>query len=145
GHLAHSTFGVSRTEIDACLREQGEAGCRIGEALRARGLLDREQIKLILKSQARWIVAAAEAIGSPCQFPLATTSLSLCMPAFNEAANIEDVLDAACAILPEFVEDFEIVVVNDGSRDSTAEVLARYGQSERRLHVVTHPENRGYG
>jgi len=144
GHLAHVHFGVPREEIDACLKAQGEAGCRIGEALRARGFLDREQTKFILQTQARWTVAAAQAVGSPCEFPLAT-SLSLCMPAYNEADNIEDVLDAACAILPELVEDFEIVVVNDGSKDTTAEVLANYAQNEPRLRVVTHPENRGYG
>ena len=144
GHLAHVHFGVDREEIDACLQEQRETGCRIGEALRARGLLDREQTRFILQTQARWTVAAAQAVGSPCEFPLAT-SLSLCMPAFNEADNIEDVLDAACAILPEFVEDFEIVVVNDGSQDATAEILANYAQNEPRLRVVTHPENRGYG
>jgi hypothetical protein len=142
--LAHVHFGVGREEIDGCLKEQSEKGCRIGEALRARGLLDREQTRFIIKTQARWTVAAAQSVGSPCEFPLAT-SLSLCMPAYNEAANIEDVLDAACAILPELVDDFEIVVVNDGSKDNTAEVLANYAQSESRLRVVTHPENRGYG
>jgi 1,2-diacylglycerol 3-alpha-glucosyltransferase len=144
GHLAHTRFGVSREDLAECLKQQRETGCHLGEALRSRGLLDREQTKSIIQAQARSIAAVAHAIGAPVEFPLAT-SLSLCMPAFNEAKNIEDVLDGACAILPEFVSSYEIIVVDDGSRDGTGEVLARYAESEQHLKIVTHTENRGYG
>ncbi|BDC48400.1 glycosyl transferase [Bryobacterales bacterium F-183] len=51
------------------------------------------------------------------------------------------------ATLEQSVSDFEVIVVNDGSKDNTAEVLAalqvRYGTE--RFRVVTHPVNRGYG
>lgn len=144
GHLARTLFGVDADAIDACLLETCETNCRIGEVLRNRGLLDRGQTKAVIQAQARWTVAAAGAMTSEFEFPLGT-SLSLCMPAYNEAANIEDVLDGACAILPELVEDFEIIVVNDGSRDGTGEILARYMADEPRLRVITHQENRGYG
>jgi 1,2-diacylglycerol 3-alpha-glucosyltransferase len=144
GHLARTLFGVSIDAIDSCILEKSETNCRIGEVLRSRGLLDRTQTRAILQAQARWKVAVAGAATSGIELPLETT-LSLCMPAYNEATNIEDVLDGACAILPEFVEDFEIIVVNDGSRDKTGEILARYMTDEPRLRVVTHPENRGYG
>ena len=47
-------------------------------------------------------------------------SLSLVLPAHNEEGNIELVVEDAVAVLPRFVDDFEIIVVDDGSRDATA-------------------------
>jgi glycosyltransferase involved in cell wall biosynthesis len=81
---------------------------------------------------------------APESFPY-PAFLSLCMPAYNEQANIEDTLDAACAVLPVFVQRFEIVVVDDGSRDGSGEVIARYARHEPRVRLVRHPVNRGYG
>jgi dolichol-phosphate mannosyltransferase len=57
------------------------------------------------------------------------------IPVYNEASHVEQVLDEVRRYCPS------ILVVNDGSSDGTAELLAR--QSD--LEVVTHPENRGYG
>jgi glycosyltransferase involved in cell wall biosynthesis len=71
--------------------------------------------------------------------------LSLCLPAFNEKDNIEDTLDAACTILPLFVRRFEIVVIDDGSSDGTGTLVARYAERDRRVRLITHPVNRGYG
>jgi glycosyltransferase involved in cell wall biosynthesis len=55
-------------------------------------------------------------------------------------------LEKTFGVLAEHAEDFEVIVVNDGSRDETAAVLERlrerFGPA---LRVVTHPENRGYG
>jgi glycosyltransferase involved in cell wall biosynthesis len=78
--------------------------------------------------------------------PQARPSLSVFFPAYNDAPSLPALLEKAFAVLPALADDFEVIVVNDGSHDSTAEVLAelqkRYGP---RLRVVTHPENRGYG
>jgi glycosyltransferase involved in cell wall biosynthesis len=72
--------------------------------------------------------------------------LSVFFPAYNDAPSLPALLEKAFAVLPAHADDFEVIVVNDGSRDSTAGVLAelrkRYGP---RLRVVTHPVNRGYG
>jgi len=144
GHVAREMIGVNCEEFEGCLEEQRRTGCRIGEVMLRRGILDRQQIKRILRVQARWTVAIAECLFPGSSFPL-KSCLSLCLPAYNEAANIEDTLDGAFAILPEFVEDFEIVVANDGSRDGTGEILARYAETEPRLRVATHAENLGYG
>jgi glycosyltransferase involved in cell wall biosynthesis len=55
-------------------------------------------------------------------------------------------VEKAFAVLEEHVADYELIVVNDGSRDQTGEVLEelrqRYGP---RMRVVTHPQNLGYG
>jgi glycosyltransferase involved in cell wall biosynthesis len=61
----------------------------------------------------------------------------LVIPAFNEAQNLPKVLPEATARLGQ---EFEIVVVDDGSRDGTAEVAAAHG-----VRVLRHPFNLGYG
>ena len=75
-----------------------------------------------------------------------TTSLSVFFPAYNDAPSIGKLVDRAFEVLRERVSDFEVIVVNDGSRDGTAEALdglqQRHGPEFR---VITHAENRGYG
>jgi glycosyltransferase involved in cell wall biosynthesis len=71
--------------------------------------------------------------------------LSCFFPAFNEEENIEAVLDEALATLPRFSDDFEVIVVNDGSSDRTAEVVTAYAAGRERVRLVSHEENRGYG
>jgi hypothetical protein len=67
------------------------------------------------------------------------------MPAFNEQDVIGDTIEAALAILGEFVERFEVIVVDDGSRDRTAEVIAGYAKSDPRVRLIRHATNKGYG
>jgi glycosyltransferase involved in cell wall biosynthesis len=73
-------------------------------------------------------------------------SLSVFFPAYNDAPSLPRLIRAAFKVLSENVEDFDVIVVNDGSRDHTAEVLSdlrrQYGE---RLRVVTHAVNLGYG
>jgi glycosyltransferase involved in cell wall biosynthesis len=71
--------------------------------------------------------------------------LSLVFPVFNEEGNLAALLDAAFAVAPRLVPRFEIVVVDDGSRDGSAALLRARGRTEPRLRVLTHPANRGYG
>jgi glycosyltransferase involved in cell wall biosynthesis len=72
-------------------------------------------------------------------------SLSLVLPAYNEEANIGIVLQDALATLPRFTDHFEIIVVDDGSRDGTAEVVANLATSDARVRLQRHARNRGYG
>ncbi len=72
-------------------------------------------------------------------------SLSLVLPAFNEEANIEVVVRESLATLPAFAGDFDIIVVDDGSRDSTAEIVSRLADADCHVRLVSHPRNRGYG
>jgi glycosyltransferase involved in cell wall biosynthesis len=73
-------------------------------------------------------------------------SLSVFFPAYNDAPSLPDLLHKTFAVLESNVEDYEVIVVNDGSRDNTAEVLDSLSRElGQRLRIVTHPENRGYG
>jgi glycosyltransferase involved in cell wall biosynthesis len=72
-------------------------------------------------------------------------SLSLFFPMYNEAENVEESVRSALAVLPGLVDDFEIIVVNDGSRDRTGALAAELAARDPRVRVVQHPVNRGYG
>jgi glycosyltransferase involved in cell wall biosynthesis len=86
-------------------------------------------------------------LGSVAAGPsLTRPALSIVLPAYNEEGNIERVIRDAAAAAAELVADYEIVVVDDGSRDRTAEILARVAQDlGPRLKVVRHSVNLGYG
>lgn len=71
--------------------------------------------------------------------------LSLVLPAHNEEANIEAVVNRGLEVLPDVVSAFEIVVVNDGSRDNTGEIIDRMAANDDRVKAVHHAVNRGYG
>ena len=72
-------------------------------------------------------------------------SLSLVLPAFNEEENIGEVTREALATLPRFADTFQIIIVDDGSRDRTAEVAAGIARQDSRVRVISHQRNRGYG
>ena len=73
-------------------------------------------------------------------------SLSVFFPAYNDAPSLPGLIAKTFTVLERHVADYEVIVVNDGSRDNTAEVLERLArQHHPRLRVVTHPRNRGYG
>lgn len=72
-------------------------------------------------------------------------SLSLVLPAHNEQENIEIVVERALEVLPQFTDDFEIIVVNDGSKDHTGAIIDRLAAEDARVRPVHHIKNRGYG
>ena len=71
--------------------------------------------------------------------------LSVVLPAFNEEANIEAVVRNCVAYLAQRIPDYELLVVNDGSRDRTGEILDRLVGEFPTLRPLHHPQNRGYG
>jgi glycosyltransferase involved in cell wall biosynthesis len=73
-------------------------------------------------------------------------SLSVFFPAYNDAPSLPGLLAKTFAVLREHVPEYEVIVVNDGSRDETARVLEELRrQYAPHLRVITHPSNRGYG
>ena len=73
------------------------------------------------------------------------TSLSVVIPAYNEESYIETCVDSLEAVLNATVSDFEVIVVNDGSQDKTAEILGRLQRSRPYLIAVHHEHNQGLG
>jgi glycosyltransferase involved in cell wall biosynthesis len=72
--------------------------------------------------------------------------LSYFFPARDEEANLQPLVEEALATLPSLAERFEIVVVDDGSRDRTGEIADRLSEEHPDLvRVVHHPDNLGYG
>jgi glycosyltransferase involved in cell wall biosynthesis len=73
-------------------------------------------------------------------------SLSVFFPAYNDAFSLPALVRKTFATLERYVADYEVVVVDDGSRDRTAEVLEELRlEFSPWLRVVTHAHNRGYG
>jgi glycosyltransferase involved in cell wall biosynthesis len=79
-------------------------------------------------------------------------SISAFFPAYNDAGTIASMvvstditLRALPASYPYVSDDYEIIVVNDGSPDHTGQILAELTERYPRLRVVTHEKNRGYG
>jgi glycosyltransferase involved in cell wall biosynthesis len=66
------------------------------------------------------------------------------MPAFNEEAVLPRSLREAIAVLDRLCDDWELVVVDDGSTDATPVVLADLASQEPRIRVLTQDDNRGY-
>ena len=71
--------------------------------------------------------------------------LSVVVPCFNEEGNIALVVAQAAEVGRRLASELEIIVVDDGSTDDTAQVLARLRETVPELEIVPHPENRGYG
>jgi glycosyltransferase involved in cell wall biosynthesis len=71
-------------------------------------------------------------------------SISIVLPAYNEEKNIGFVIDEILDFFGRNNLLCQIVVVNDGSQDKTAEVLNKY-KNEQKIVAVTHQKNLGYG
>lgn len=73
-------------------------------------------------------------------------SLTIFFPAFNDAGTIGSMVISAIGTARELVTDFEVLIVNDGSVDHTARVLAELTTLYAPvLRVIHHEKNRGYG
>ena len=90
--------------------------------------------------------SAAEMAPTEAAAPTRVARLSYFFPAHNEEANLEGLVNEALAELPALAETFEIIAVDDGSRDATASIAE--GLAERHpdvVRLVRHPVNLGYG
>ncbi|MFT6142650.1 MAG: glycosyltransferase involved in cell wall biosynthesis [Myxococcota bacterium] len=74
-----------------------------------------------------------------------TQSLSFVLPAFNEAENIASAVQRCVDVGQTLDVPFEVIVVDDGSRDATRSVLCSLTEANGAVRSIHHPQNRGYG
>lgn len=74
-----------------------------------------------------------------------TPAISLCFPAYNEAENLPGLLARVNDFCVNTFPSFEILIVNDGSSDRSAQVLRELSITYPSLRVLTHKHNQGYG
>lgn len=73
------------------------------------------------------------------------SSISVFFPAFNDEGTIAKLVADSLRLLPTLTDDYEVIVINDGSVDRTAAILDEIASNESRLKIIHHAENRGYG
>ncbi len=72
-------------------------------------------------------------------------SLSVFFPVFNEEGNIVTTVNKAVTVLEKLGVDYEIIVVNDGSTDSTSKIVEKLIKANKKIRLINHPKNLGYG
>src|SRR5687767_1153580 len=71
--------------------------------------------------------------------------LTVFFPCYNDAGTIGSLVAAADTVAAEYTNDYEIIVVDDGSTDSSRDLLTQLQGKYERLRLVFHEQNRGYG
>lgn len=71
--------------------------------------------------------------------------LSYFFPAHNEAANLRGLVEEALATLPDLADRFEILIVDDGSKDATPSIADELAAAHPEVRAIHHPVNQGYG
>ena len=66
-------------------------------------------------------------------------------PAYNDAGTIASLVIRAVHVARRLTPDFEVLVINDGSRDATGEIADELARTYPEVRVIHHPVNRGYG
>lgn len=72
-------------------------------------------------------------------------NLSIFFPFWNEEKNIEKVITNAIPVAKKIAEKWEIMIIDDGSKDKTLEKAEKLSKSNPNIRVITHNPNRGYG
>ncbi len=71
--------------------------------------------------------------------------LSVFFPSYNEEGNIEQTVSKAKQVLQKIAGDWEIIIVNDGSKDKTGEIADKLAKTDKHIRVIHLNPNRGYG
>ena len=77
--------------------------------------------------------------------PRKPLSLSVFFPCYNEEANVENTTRAAIKALQRIADDYEIIIVDDGSKDRTGEIADRLAAELPHVRAVHNRPNLGYG
>lgn len=77
--------------------------------------------------------------------PKLINELSVFFPTYNEEGNIERIVSAAKSTLEKVADKWELLIVEDGSKDKTPEITDKIASTDKRIRVIHHSPNRGYG
>jgi len=77
--------------------------------------------------------------------PLEPLSLTIFFPCYNEEANVERMTRAAVDVARRVADDYEVIIVNDGSRDRTGDIADRLATEIPGVRAVHNRPNQGYG
>lgn len=77
--------------------------------------------------------------------PQPTVGLSVFFPAYNDSGTIASMVVSALLAARTLTPDHEVIVINDGSRDGTPQVLDELARVYPEVRIVHHQVNRGYG
>lgn len=73
-------------------------------------------------------------------------ALSVFFPAYNEEKNIASTVEKALLVLKDLkLKNYEVMVVNDGSKDNTAKVVEGLVKKDKHVRLINHEQNGGYG
>ncbi len=111
------------------------------------------------KAKERWVTAACNPVPAPTTWDdihetwletngskmITKHSLSVIMPAHNEEAAIAGTVHGVVNTLKAWVPDFEVIVVNDGSKDRTRSIVEEIAASDQHVRLINHTVNQGYG
>lgn len=73
------------------------------------------------------------------------SKLSVFFPAYNEEANLQETVEKARDVLQKIARRYEIIIINDGSKDKTGPIADSLARSRDKIRVIHHSQNRGYG
>lgn len=77
---------------------------------------------------------------------MSVDTLSVSMPAYNEEKNIGKTIEQVLGVLKTLdLKDYEVIVVNDGSKDGTLKVVKEWEKKNKHVRLVDHEKNKGYG
>jgi glycosyltransferase involved in cell wall biosynthesis len=79
------------------------------------------------------------------QAPPLKPGLSVFFPAYNDSGTIASLVITALQTARRLTDDFEVIIVNDGSADATSEIAEELARTYPEVKVVHHERNRGYG
>lgn len=72
-------------------------------------------------------------------------AITLFFPVYNDEHTVERVTEKARTVLKELASDFEIIIINDGSPDSSGAIADQLAEKHECIKVIHHKTNKGYG
>ncbi|MBI3008789.1 MAG: glycosyltransferase family 2 protein, partial [Candidatus Omnitrophica bacterium] len=72
-------------------------------------------------------------------------SITVFFPLYNDEATVEKLVNDTLSLLKSITNDYELILVNDGSIDNTGAICSRLANKNAKIRVIQHEKNKGYG